>query len=66
MPSGKVGRQYVELLTEELEYFISSTTQVTSERLVALPCLVLHRDPKVRVAKEAKQLIEQRNCKWKN
>ena len=34
--------------------------------MIALPCLVLHRDQKVRVAKEAKQLIEQRICKWKN
>ena len=66
MPTGKIGRQYVELLTEELEYFMNSSTNATSERLIALPSLVLHRDPKVRVAKEAKQLIEQRICKWKN
>ena len=54
MPTGKIGRQYVELLTEELEYFMNSSTNATSERLIALPSLVLHRDPKVRVAKEAK------------
>ena len=34
--------------------------------MIAHPSLVLHLDPKVRVAKEAKQLIEQRICKWKN
>ena len=44
---------------------MNSSLHATSERLIDLPSLDLQRDPKVRVAKEAKQLLEQRICKWK-
>ena len=63
LPSGRIGKQYVMLLQQELESFI--TTNVASERVLILPCLILHRDSKVKAASEAKQLIETRLQSWK-
>ena len=64
LPSGRIGKQYVMLLQQELESFI--TTNVSSERMLILPCLILHRDSKVKAACEAKKLIETRLQSWRD
>ena len=58
LPTGKIGKQYVEMLNCELEMFLKSN--FTSERLLVFSALILHRDNKVRHSKDVKITIENR------
>ena len=61
LPTGKIGKQYVEMLNCELELFLKSN--IPSERLLVFSALILHRD-KVRHSKDVKITIESRMKEW--
>ena len=62
LPTGKIGKQYVEMLNCELELFLKSN--IPSEKLLVFSALILHRDNKVRHSKDVKITIENRMKEW--
>ena len=62
LPTGKIGKQYVEMLNCELEMFLKSN--IPSEQLLVFSALILHRDNKVRHSNDVKITIENRMKGW--
>ena len=62
LPTGKIGKQYVEMLNCGLEMFLKSN--IPSERLLVFSALILHRDNKVRHSKDVKIANENRMKEW--
>ena len=56
LPTGKIGKQYIEMLNCEFEMFMKSN--IPTERLLALSALILHRDSKMKQSKDVKITIE--------
>ena len=62
LPTGKIGKQYVQMLNCELELFLKSN--IPSKRLLVFSALILHRDNKVKHSKDVKITIENRMKEW--
>ena len=63
IPTGRIGKSYVETLAEEIQLLYSSN--VPSERCLVFSTLMLHKDPKQSTSKDLKNVIEQRLIDWK-
>ena len=62
LPSGSVGRQYIDLLNQELQYFVSGL--YTAERVIVFGSLMLQRDRLVRKGCDIRRLLERRLSMW--
>ena len=62
LPGGSVGKKYVELLNQELQYFVSGS--FPAERVIVFSSLMLQRDRLVHKACDVRRLLDRRMSLW--
>ena len=63
LPGGSIGRKYVDLITEEMQYLTSGISP--SERLIVCSSVILQGDRMVIKGMDIRRLLERRLMMWK-